>query len=118
MDFLCFISCVEYQVHSFILNKYWNEVTANEVQMIPTTNCLPAGSVKVWDPRQKNDPVATMEPGEGETKRDCWAVAFGRCPFSMILNILQMLNCQIYIFLYNVKIISCTKICIRHNQTH
>ncbi|KAL4237762.1 WD repeat-containing protein 92 [Mactra antiquata] len=35
------------------------------------------GSVKVWDPRQKNDPVATMEPGEGETKRDCWAVAFG-----------------------------------------
>lgn len=35
------------------------------------------GAVKVWDPRQKNDPVATMEPGEGETKRDCWAVAFG-----------------------------------------
>lgn len=36
------------------------------------------GSVKVWDPRQKNDPVATMEPGEGESKRDCWTVAFGR----------------------------------------
>ena len=36
------------------------------------------GSVKVWDPRQKNEPVATMEPGEGETKRDCWAVAFGK----------------------------------------
>jgi len=35
------------------------------------------GSVKVWDPRQKNDPVATMEPGEGESKRDCWTVAFG-----------------------------------------
>lgn len=35
------------------------------------------GAVKVWDPRQKNDPVATMEPSEGETKRDCWAVAFG-----------------------------------------
>ena len=35
------------------------------------------GAVKVWDPRQKNDPVATMEPGEGETKRDCWTVAFG-----------------------------------------
>lgn len=35
------------------------------------------GSVKVWDPRQKNDAVATMEPGEGETKRDCWTVAFG-----------------------------------------
>lgn len=35
------------------------------------------GSVRVWDPRQKNDPVATMEPGEGESKRDCWTVAFG-----------------------------------------
>ncbi|XP_013404845.1 WD repeat-containing protein 92 isoform X2 [Lingula anatina] len=35
------------------------------------------GSVKVWDPRQKNDPVAAMEPGEGEDKRDCWTVAFG-----------------------------------------
>lgn len=35
------------------------------------------GAVKVWDPRQKNDPVATMEAGEGEDKRDCWTVAFG-----------------------------------------
>lgn len=35
------------------------------------------GLVKVWDPRQKDEPVATMEPSEGETKRDCWAVAFG-----------------------------------------
>ena len=35
------------------------------------------GAVKVWDPRQKNDPVATMEASEGESKRDCWAVAFG-----------------------------------------
>ncbi|XP_076025404.1 dynein axonemal assembly factor 10-like [Genypterus blacodes] len=35
------------------------------------------GAVKVWDPRQKDSPVATMEPGEGETKRDCWTVAFG-----------------------------------------
>ncbi|XP_041352610.1 WD repeat-containing protein 92-like [Gigantopelta aegis] len=35
------------------------------------------GVVKVWDPRQKNDPVATMEASEGETKRDVWAVAFG-----------------------------------------
>lgn len=35
------------------------------------------GSVKVWDPRQKGAPVATMSPAEGEMKRDCWAVAFG-----------------------------------------
>ena len=39
--------------------------------------CLCVGSVKVWDPRQKNEAVATMEPGEGETKRDCWTVCFG-----------------------------------------
>jgi len=35
------------------------------------------GSVKVWDPRQKDDPVACMEPAEGEPRRDCWTVAFG-----------------------------------------
>ncbi|XP_058796805.1 dynein axonemal assembly factor 10 [Phymastichus coffea] len=35
------------------------------------------GSVKVWDPRQKDKPVAVMEPKEGETRRDCWSVAFG-----------------------------------------
>jgi len=35
------------------------------------------GAVKVWDPRQKDIPVANMEAREGETKRDCWCVAFG-----------------------------------------
>ena len=35
------------------------------------------GSVKVWDIRQKGDPVAVMAPAEGDDKRDCWAVAFG-----------------------------------------
>ncbi|CAH1791975.1 unnamed protein product [Owenia fusiformis] len=35
------------------------------------------GAVKVWDPRQKKDPVATMEPSANETRRDCWAVSFG-----------------------------------------
>lgn len=35
------------------------------------------GSVKVWDPRQKDTPVACMEAAEGEMKRDCWAVSFG-----------------------------------------
>ncbi|CAM9883692.1 dynein axonemal assembly factor 10 [Lampetra fluviatilis] len=35
------------------------------------------GTVKVWDPRQKDVPVANMEPVEGENKRDCWTVAFG-----------------------------------------
>ncbi|XP_077299935.1 dynein axonemal assembly factor 10 [Arctopsyche grandis] len=35
------------------------------------------GTVKVWDQRQKEKPVANMEPYPGETKRDCWTVAFG-----------------------------------------
>ncbi|GBM67886.1 WD repeat-containing protein 92 [Araneus ventricosus] len=34
------------------------------------------GAVKVWDCRQKDLPVATMEPEAGQDKRDCWAVAF------------------------------------------
>lgn len=37
------------------------------------------GTVKVWDLRQKDTPVANMEPMEGETGRDCWTVAFGVC---------------------------------------
>ena len=54
------------------------------------------GTVKVWDPRQKNDPVATMEPQENETKRDCWTVAFGEffsCKFVIIfiINIILIL---------------------------
>lgn len=39
--------------------------------------CSFTGTVKVWDPRQKDTPVANMEPVQGESKRDCWTVAFG-----------------------------------------
>nr|CAB3267737.1 WD repeat-containing protein 92-like [Phallusia mammillata] len=35
------------------------------------------GCVKVWDVRQKDSPVACIEPEDGEDHRDCWAVAFG-----------------------------------------
>ena len=35
------------------------------------------GCVRVWDPRQKDVPVAALEPGEGEAARDCWCVSFG-----------------------------------------
>ncbi|KAK8728866.1 hypothetical protein OTU49_008835 [Cherax quadricarinatus] len=35
------------------------------------------GLVKVWDSRQKDRPVVTIEPKDGEQKRDCWSVAFG-----------------------------------------
>ncbi|XP_034040609.1 WD repeat-containing protein 92 isoform X1 [Thalassophryne amazonica] len=50
--------------------------------MIPSTykstwSLCVTGTVKVWDPRQKDSPVANMEPLEGEAKRDCWTVAFG-----------------------------------------
>ena len=31
----------------------------------------------IWDTRQADVPVASMEPAEGETKRDCWTVCFG-----------------------------------------
>ncbi|XP_042238731.1 dynein axonemal assembly factor 10-like isoform X1 [Homarus americanus] len=35
------------------------------------------GLVKVWDPRQKDRSVITIEPKDGEQRRDCWSVAFG-----------------------------------------
>lgn len=35
------------------------------------------GAVKVWDPRQKDVPVAVIEPAEGETRRDAWTTCFG-----------------------------------------
>lgn len=44
------------------------------------------GSVKVWDPRQKDDPVASMVAKNPESSsastpiiksRDCWSVSFG-----------------------------------------
>lgn len=35
------------------------------------------GSVKIWDVRQKDRPVAVMEPDHGQIRHDCWAVAFG-----------------------------------------
>ncbi len=37
------------------------------------------GTVKVWDPRIKDRPVACVQPMEGEQRRDAWAVAFGNC---------------------------------------
>ena len=33
--------------------------------------------MKVWDVRQAEDPVALMQPNDNESRRDCWAVAFG-----------------------------------------
>jgi hypothetical protein len=38
--------------------------------------CGRDGAVRVWDPRVK-EAVVALEPAEGQTGRDCWAVAFG-----------------------------------------
>eukprot|EP00741_Cyanophora_paradoxa_P009393 tig00000144_g9099.t1 len=35
------------------------------------------GCVRVWDPRQKDEPCASLEPADDATKRDCWTVGFG-----------------------------------------
>lgn len=35
------------------------------------------GCVHVWDPRQRDRPVASMEPETGTPPRDCWCVSFG-----------------------------------------
>jgi len=35
------------------------------------------GTVKVWDVRIRDKPVACMQPEDGQAKRDCWTVAFG-----------------------------------------
>jgi len=34
------------------------------------------GCVRLWDPRV-SEPVLALEPGEGQSARDCWTVAFG-----------------------------------------
>ncbi|XP_029653951.1 uncharacterized protein LOC115227178 [Octopus sinensis] len=38
--------------------------------------CSRDGTVKVWDPRQPDSPVVSMEPSLDEKRRDCWALAF------------------------------------------
>jgi WD40 repeat protein len=38
--------------------------------------CGRDGAVRVWDPRTE-EPVVSLEPENGETRRDCWTVAFG-----------------------------------------
>jgi WD40 repeat protein len=35
------------------------------------------GAVKIWDIRQRDKPVVSLEPDEGEVTRDCWACCFG-----------------------------------------
>lgn len=35
------------------------------------------GAVHVWDPRQRDTPVASMKPDDGAAVRDCWCVTFG-----------------------------------------
>ena len=39
--------------------------------------CGRDGRVCVWDPRQRDAPVAALEPETPDSARDCWSVAFG-----------------------------------------
>jgi hypothetical protein len=39
------------------------------------------GTVKIWDVRQKEKPVVVIEPEDGDQKRDCWTVTFGKTEF-------------------------------------
>ena len=39
--------------------------------------CGRDGCVKIWDLRQKERPVAVIEPEKGQKQHDCWSVAFG-----------------------------------------
>lgn len=33
--------------------------------------------LQIWDPRQKDEPVASLEAKDAESARDCWCVGFG-----------------------------------------
>ena len=39
--------------------------------------CGRDGRVNIWDVRQADAPVATLEPEDPEKARDCWTVGFG-----------------------------------------
>ena len=43
--------------------------------------------VKIWDIRQKDKPVTTIEPKENEAKRDCWALCFGKNQLNILNSI-------------------------------
>lgn len=58
--------------------NFWVENFRSDFVALVLLICVLAGSVKVWDPRQKDKPVANMAPAEGEEGRDCWCVAFGK----------------------------------------
>ena len=50
--------------------------------------------MKIWDPRQKDSPVAVIEPAEGEAKRDAWTACFGIIP-SIFLHSYQAILTRI-----------------------
>ena len=58
-----------------------------------------AGSVKVWDPRVE-EPVAEMMPADGQTARDCWAVAFGGCHVFFCSFFQFLLSSHVTLFIY------------------
>lgn len=76
------------------------------------------GTVKVWDPRQKETPVANMEPAQGESKRDCWTVAFGNgsddspLPWDCVLIAVKLLKAGLVVPRYHICVLPmCFKGC-------
>lgn len=69
------------------------------------------GTVKVWDPRQKETPVANMEPAQGESKRDCWTVAFGNgsddspLPWGCVLVAVKLLKAGLVVQRYHICVL-------------
>ena len=74
-----------YKIKLHELKKQTKKINKLNTTLIKSFCFHLSGTVKVWDPRQKDKPVANMAPAEGEEGRDCWCVAFGKLAF--LLNL-------------------------------
>lgn len=69
---------MEMKAHTSIVNAIDGVGGSNKGYGAPElVTCGRDGAVRVWDVRQKDAPVASFEPKEGTSARDCWSVAFG-----------------------------------------
>mmetsp|Transcript_69846 Transcript_69846/g.221264 ORF Transcript_69846/g.221264 Transcript_69846/m.221264 type:complete len:359 (-) Transcript_69846:112-1188(-) len=66
------------QAHTSIINSIDGCGGAGKGYGAPElATCGRDGRVCIWDTRQEEAPVATLEPENPEKARDCWTVAFG-----------------------------------------